>query len=137
MNVPPAAPANSTDPEEKYRQWLPSAQIRPDYNFGNAPFFVSPARHVEAQEMSGTCNKQTNKTTSVRTAQQSYIGSKNTNAENLPVLFVNAMSHLFCCAHAQSSVAIYDCSLQLSVLTSATSKRHDCRPSTSANENAD
>jgi len=25
-----------------------------DYNFGHVPFFVSPARHGEAQDMNGT-----------------------------------------------------------------------------------
>jgi hypothetical protein len=30
-------------------------------SFGDAPFFVSPARHGEAQDVSGTWNRETNK----------------------------------------------------------------------------
>jgi hypothetical protein len=32
-----------------------------DSNYGHAPFLVSPARHGEAQDMSGTWKRKTNK----------------------------------------------------------------------------
>jgi hypothetical protein len=65
------------------------------FNFGHAPFFVSPARHGEAQELSGDL-KQTKQTQNKRQQQQRTQTATNNkmNTVSLPLLPASAPSLL-------------------------------------------